>query len=70
MSPMKFNRRLAFVGRVDGHEVIIAHGEFVERLLIIDGKTVGYVKPQYLQGVIERTIKEAKTTKKEGIAHE
>lgn len=57
---MKFKRRLSFVGTVDGHEVIIAHGEFVERLLIIDGKTIGYVKPGYLQSVIEREIKSKK----------
>ena len=65
---MKFKRRLSFVGTVDGHEVIIAHGEFVERLLIIDGKTVGYVKPQYLQSVIERELKLKSKTKKEGVA--
>lgn len=54
---MKFKRRLSFAGVVDGHEILIVHGEFVERLLIIDGRTIGYVKPQYLQSVIERELK-------------
>lgn len=54
---MKAKKVPAFKGEINSHDVLIVRDEFREWLLIINGQTIGYIKPENIEGVINEATR-------------